>query len=133
MAAKRSRRGFFIPLVLVIGLAVAAADVFPIRQIISQGRELEESRDRLEAIQEENRKLEGQIQDLHTPAEIERIARADFGYVRPGEISYVVIKPEETHPSEQPPPEAEPAPDPESGGFFQALWDYLTGRDVSDE
>ena len=30
--------------------------------------------------------------------------------------------------------EAEPVPEPlpESGGFWEALWDYLTGRDIID-
>lgn len=126
---KSNRRGLVIPLLLIIGLV--AVEVFPIRQIISQGRELEESRARLEVIQEENRRLEQQIQDWQTPAGIERMARADFGYVRPGDISYVVVAQDDEFPSGEAPQTAGSAP--ESGGFFQALWDYLTGRDMGNE
>lgn len=132
MAEKSTRRrGVLIPLLLVIALAAVAADVFPIRQIISQGRELERSQTRLEEIREENRRLEQRIQDLQTPAGIEQIARADFGYVRPGDISYVVIA-EDGGAAAGRPGQAQGA-DPESGGFLQALWDYLTGRDLVDE
>ena len=131
MAEQSTRRGVVVPLLLVAALAAVAADVFPIRQIISQGRDLERSQARLEEIQEQNRRLEQEIQDLQTPAGIERIARADFGYVRPGEISYVVVAQEDGGP----PGQAVRArgADPESGGFLQALWDYLTGRDLVDE
>ena len=131
MAEKSTRRGVMIPLLLVIALAAVAADVFPIRQIISQGRDLERSQARLEEIQEENRRLEQEIQDLQTPAGIERIARADFGYVHPGDISYVVVAQEEGVSAGQ--PVQAPGAAPESGGFLQALWDYLTGRDLVHE
>lgn len=132
MAEKSTRRrGVLIPLLLVVALAAVAADVFPIRQIISQGRDLERSQTRLEEIREENRRLEQQIQELQTPAGIERIARADFGYVRPGDISYVVIAEDEGAAAGRL-AQAQGA-DPESGGFLQALWDYLTGRDLVDE
>jgi len=43
---------------------------------------------------------------LENPDEIELIARAEHGYVRPGEIPFVVVTPE----SGAPPPEAAPAP-----------------------
>ena len=130
MAKTRKRRGFFIPLVLVVGLVVAAVDVFPVRQLIARNREAEVVRARLTEIQKENTQLEREIQALHSPAEIERIARADFGFVRPGETSYVVILADEQPLEEPTEPEQEPAPD--SGGFWEALWDYLTGRDISD-
>ena len=135
MAKTRTRRGYFIPLVLVITFVVAAVDVFPVRQLIAQNRELEESTVRLKEIQEENARLEREIEALHAPAAIERIARADFGYVRPGETSYVVIDPDEELfevKPEEGQPEPEGAPDSESGGFWEALWDYLTGRDLTD-
>ena len=84
----------------------------------------------LKEIQADNARLQQEIRALRSPAEIERIARADFGYVRPGDLSYVIIL-DDTQPlEEQTEPEQEPAP--ASGGFWEALWDYLTGRDISD-
>ena len=130
MAKSRKGRGVFIPLVIVVALVLVAADVFPIRQLIAHNRQADEVRARLVEVQDENAQLEREIQTLRSSAEIERIARADFGYVRPGELSYAVIVAEE-----QPVDNADvlvPELAPESGGFWESLWDYLTGRDVSD-
>lgn len=132
MAKTRRRSGWFIPLVLVAGLILAAADVFPVRQLISQNREAQVRETQLLEIQQDNARLEREIEALHTPAAIERIARTDFGYVRPGEISYVVFFPEEPLTADSSGPVEDLPLQPESGGFWQALWDYLTGRDLVD-
>ena len=132
MARKSKRRGWFMPLILVAGLVLAVPEVFPIRQLISQNREVQAKEARLLEVQAENARLEREIQALHSPAEIERIARSDFGYVRPGEISYVVLAPEDPGTAATPDPLEEPDPAPRSGGFWEALWDYLTGRDLVD-
>lgn len=132
MAKKSKRRGWFIPLILVVGLIVAAADVFPIRQLISQNREVQVYEAQLLEIQEENARLEREIEALHSPTEIERIARTDFGYVRPGEISYVVFAPEDPLAETTEDPLDDQVPTSPSGGFWDALWDYLTGQDLVD-
>lgn len=132
MARARKRRGLLIPAFLVVVLIVAAVDVFPVRQLISQNREREEVEARLAEIHAENAQLEREIEALHSPAAIERIARADFGYVRPGEVSYVVIVAEEDGTAEPEMVAPETVEVPDSGGFWEALWDYLTGRDVID-
>ena len=132
MVAVRRRRGLLIPVFLVVLLLVAAVDVFPVRQLISQNRERQVVEARLAEIQAENAQLEREIEALHSPSAIERIARADFGYVRPGEVSYVVFEPAEDGTEESGVLETAPVPVPESGGFWEAVWDYLTGRDVID-
>lgn len=133
MAKRTKRRGWLIPLILVVGLSIATINVFPIRQLIAQNRDIQAREAELSEIQQENARLRREIESLHNPTEIERIARSDFGYVRPGEISYVVVPVEATEVSNQAPETAEePAPEFESGGFWDALWDYLTGRDLVD-
>ena len=132
MAKKSKRRGWFIPLLLVVGLIVAAADVFPVRQLITQNREVQAKEAELLEIQEENARIEREIEALHSPTEIERIARTDFGYVRPGELSYVVFTPEEPVAAASGSPPEDPVQATESVGFWEALWDYLTGRDLID-
>ena len=132
MVTARKRRGLLIPLFLVVALAVAAVDVFPVRQLISQSREREEVEARLAAVRAENAQLEREIEALHSPNAIERIARGDFGYVRPGEVSYVVIVRDEDDTTESEVLLGEEVGVPDSGGFWEALWDYLTGRDVID-
>ena len=127
----RQRRSVLLPLIMLGIVLVAAVDVFPVRQLIALNGEAEELRLHLAEIQEENARLEREVELLHSPKEIERIARADFGYVNPGETSYVVIMSDE--PKEPGPPEAGGSNEvvPESGGFWEALWDFLTGRDMS--
>ncbi|MCY4371415.1 MAG: septum formation initiator family protein [bacterium] len=132
MAKKPKRRRWFIPVLLVAGLLVAAANVFPVRQLISLNRDVQAREVQLLEIQEENARLEREIEALHSPTEIERIARTDFGYVRPGEISYVVFSPEDPLAVAAPEPLEDQVPAPASGGFWEALWDYLTGRDLVD-
>ncbi len=133
MAKRSKRRGWLIPLFLVVGLSIATINVFPIRQLIAQNREIQVRETELLEIQRENARLEREIEALYNPAAIERIARSDFGYVRPGEISYVVFPIEAPEVTEQATePGEESAPEFESGGFWEALWDYITGRDLED-
>ena len=122
----RRRGGYFVPALLVIVTAVVLTNVFPFRQIIAQNRQVTEAREELAALEAENALLERETEALQSPAEIERIARRDFGYVRPGDTSYVIVDPV-TRPV---PVEPQPAPAPESRGFLGAIWDYLTGRDL---
>ena len=126
----RQRRSVLLPLIMLGMVLVAAVDVFPIRQMITLNGEAEDLRLQLAKIQAENAQLETEIERLHSPTEIERIARADFGYVNPGETSYVVIMSDE--PVAPGPPSGEFSEAvPESGGFWEALWDFVTGRDMS--
>ena len=126
----RQRRSVLLPLMMLGIVLVAAVDVFPVRQLITLNGEAEDLRLHLAEIQEENAGLEAEIERLHSPTEIERIARADFGYVNPGETSYVVIMTDEPYDQEQPQGGSHEVV-PESGGFWEALWDFITGRDMS--
>ncbi len=127
MTETRRRGGYLVPLMLVIGVAVVVTNVFPFRQIIAQNRQVEQARTELATLQDENAALEREVEALRSPSEIERIARQDFGYVRPGDTSYVIVEP-----VRRPGTVVESAPQPqvESGGVFDAIWDWLTGRDL---
>lgn len=127
----RQRRSILLPLIMLGLVLVAAVDVFPVRQLVALNGEAEDLRLHLAEIREENARLEREVELLHSPTEIERIARADFGYVNPGETSYVVIvayEPQEAVPQGGGSNEVVP----ESGGFWEALWDFVTGHDMSD-
>ena len=126
MMETRRRGGYFVPILLVIVTAVVLTNVFPFRQIIAQNRQVAEAREELTVLQEENTRLEREAEALRSPAEIERIARRDFGYVRPGDTSYVIVDPVTRPVVAAAPTEAEP----ESRGILGAIWDYLTGRDL---
>lgn len=127
----RQRRSILLPLIMLGLVLVAAVDVFPVRQLVALNGEAEDLRLQLVEIREENTRLEREVELLHSPTEIERIARADFGYVNPGETSYVVITADEP---QEPVPQGGGSNEvvPESGGFWEALWDFVTGHDMSD-
>jgi cell division protein FtsL len=129
MVETRSRSSILLLLLLVAVLAIVLTNVFPFRQIIAQRRAVDIAEAQLSVLQEENTRLAAEAEALRSDAEIERIARADFGFVRPGDTSYVVVEPAPAIGELL--PEAEPEPEPlESRSFLGALWDFLTGRDL---
>ena len=128
-------RRFIVSGLLVVGLGAAVFNVFPFRQTIAQNRAVEEARVELENLQAENERLEREVKTLQSPGEIERIARADYGYVRPGDTSYVIVGPagEDSAPEgagASSEPDAEPVE--EASGFWSAVWGFITGRDLTD-
>jgi cell division protein FtsL len=129
---RSGRRRFpLIAVLLLTALAITLAGIFPFRQMIAQQRQVDQTQAHLDTLVEENRALEDKVAALNSPAEIERIAREQFGLVRPGETSYVVDTPTEAVPPSLAPP-AEEVVDERS--LLQRFWDFLTGRDlVPDE
>jgi cell division protein FtsL len=127
------RRGLRLSGLLVIGVltavVVTAAGIFPFHQILGQRDSVALAERQLEALQDENRRLEAEIAALETPEEVERLARERFGLVRPGETSYVVVTPEGDVPLR---PEPEPMLARDETPWWRDLWDFLTGKDVPD-
>ncbi len=128
--ARRGRRGSFVAVLLLVGLAIVLAGVFPFRQLIAQERLVDNTRAKLDALVVENEAIQNQIDAVQSPTELERIAREQYGMVRPGETSYIV--------------ELDGGPVPravvdqeqvlDSRSLLQRVWDFLTGRDlVPDE
>jgi cell division protein FtsB len=124
--ARGGRRGSFIAVMLLVGLAIVLAGVFPFRQLIAQERLVDNTRDKLDALVVENELIQEQIDAVQSPAELERIAREQYGMARPGETTYVVeleggpvsdgvITPENEVDSRSP---------------LERFWDFLTGRDL---
>jgi cell division protein FtsB len=129
-AARPKRPGAFVAVLLLVGLAIVLAGVFPFRQLIAQERLVENTEAKLDALVAENAALQAEIDGVTTPAELERIAREQYGMVRPGETSYVV------EPDRSPIPEASSAEQEvlDSRSLLERFWDFLTGRDlVPDE
>lgn len=125
------RRFPLIAVVLLTALAITLAGIFPFRQMIAQQRQVDQTQARLDTLVEENRALEEKVSALNSPAEIERIAREQFGLVRPGETSYVVDAPMNAAPAPQEVPVEEAVDD---RTLLERFWDFLTGRDlVPDE
>lgn len=115
-------------LLVAAGLAVVAAlatNVVPVSQILAQRAEVTEARSELARIEAENAVLAARVEDLQSPAEVERIARERLGYVRPGEEAYVVVDP--TGPESTVPA----AEDPADESLLDRVWEFVTGSDLA--
>lgn len=137
-AAKRPRRSrwrtvLFITLLVSFGLVVSG--VLPLQQYFERETQVDAAREELAALTDANAAFAEDVDALLTDQEIERIAREQYGFVRPGEVGYVVIVPEgegDTLTNRNPTP-VEPVEVPESPGFFKRIWLFLTGGDVVDD
>jgi len=123
---RQGRRGAVAAVLLLAGLAIVLAGVFPFRQLIAQQRLVDNTQSKLDALVAENQGLQSQIDEMQTPEELERIAREQYGMVRPGETSYVV----ELDGGPVPEPVTAAVPPLDSRSPLQKLWDFLTGRDL---
>lgn len=114
-------------LILLMGAAFLT-QVVPYAQIVDANRRVSEARERLASLRTENEALQADVAALQTDAEIEKLAREKLGYVRPGEIAYVVLDPPGTVEEET---EAVTEPDrTEDPTWVDLVWDFLTGADL---
>ena len=127
---RRVRRGRVLLVLIAVAVAVAATGVFPFRQILAQRESVALAETKLDALRHENMLLEQQIRALQTPQEVERMAREQFGLVRPGEISYVAVVPEGGAPERAAPAGAVL---PEDEPWWERLWSFLTGDDLVED
>jgi cell division protein FtsB len=67
--------------------------VFPTRTYLDQHRQLSLAAERLHVLDAQNQQLAAEAAKLQTPAEIQRLARAQYHMVRPGERASVILPP----------------------------------------
>lgn len=113
-------------MLLLVGLAIVLAGVFPFRQLIAQERLVENTRVKLDALIVGNEAIQGQIDAVQSPAELERIAREQYGMVQPGETSYIV----ELDGGPVPQAVVDSEQEIDSRSLLHRFWDFLTGRDL---
>lgn len=114
-------------LILLMGAAFLT-QVVPYAQIVDANHQVAEARERLATLTAENEALQADVAALQTDAEVERLAREKLGYVRPGEIAYVVLDPPGTVDEEaEEVVETGPAEEPT---WVDRVWDFLTGADL---
>ncbi|MGH9078113.1 MAG: FtsB family cell division protein [Acidimicrobiales bacterium] len=65
--------------------------VFPVRTLLAQHDQSTLAQHRLTELRQENAKLADRAAQLQTTAEIERLARQDYGLVKPGETAYAIL------------------------------------------
>ncbi|HEU5448407.1 MAG TPA: septum formation initiator family protein [Acidimicrobiia bacterium] len=84
-----SKARIVVASVIFIGILFGA--VYPTRTYMSQQRELRAAHHKLELFREQNGRLEAEAKRLESDEEIERIARARFNLVKPGEEAYAIV------------------------------------------
>jgi cell division protein FtsB len=95
VAAKVVRR-LAVPLVVaVVAGAVFFLGVFPVRTYLNQREAIAAAEAQLDELTARNEVLQQEVEILHDDAEIERLAREEYGLARPGEEIYQVLPPPE--------------------------------------
>ena len=117
-----SRARVLIAAVLFIGFLFGA--VYPTRTYLAQRRELRAAHHKLELFREQNGRLEAEAKRLESDEEIERIARARFNLVKPGEEAYAIV-PVPPKPGAPGAPAAAPAPAPQRASGPNAVLDWM--------
>ncbi|HWC40285.1 MAG TPA: septum formation initiator family protein [Acidimicrobiales bacterium] len=72
-------------------LALLVLVVFPTRSYLHERSNLNSAAHQLQSLNAQNRQLSDQIGRLNSDAEIERLARKDYGLVKPGEEAYAIL------------------------------------------
>ena len=82
------------PAVLVLTtMAVLVLGVFPTRTWLNQRRTISAAEAHLSQLEQANAQASAHAATLQTPAEVERLARLEFGYAKPGEEVYRILPP----------------------------------------
>lgn len=89
---RRARAWLVVSVLALAGALLLAA--FPASAWVAQGRERARLASDVSDLAQQNRRLEAQAALLRTDGEIERLARQDYGLVRPGEEAFAIIPPE---------------------------------------
>lgn len=77
--------------IVFVGFLLVA--VFPSQSWLNQRREVAARSAEVRDLEAEQRTLERRISTLKTDAEVERLAREQYGLVRPGEEAYAMLPP----------------------------------------
>ena len=118
-----SKARIVVAFVIFIGILFGA--VYPTRTYLAQRRDLRAAHQKLTLFKEQNAHLEAEAKRLGSDAEIERIARARFNLVKPGEEAYAVVPvPPKPGDPAAPPPPAAPSPARHASGP-EAVADWM--------
>ena len=83
------RVAVFLAVLALVGVLFLAG--FPARAYLAQRHERQRLASYVSSLAARNRALDEQVQRLGTNAEVERLAREQYGLVRPGEEAYVIV------------------------------------------
>ncbi|TDI52208.1 MAG: septum formation initiator family protein [Acidobacteria bacterium] len=139
VSTSRVRRGgrwrSVLLLVLFVVAGFAVTGVLPVREYLDRGQDVESAQLELDRLNAGNAVLAADISALYTDQEIERVAREQYGFVREGEIGYIITTPEGFEPVIEAQPQSQPqsVAVTEKRSFFERIWDFVTGRDQTTD
>jgi len=84
-----SKARIVVAFVIFIGILFGA--VYPTRTYLAQQRDRRAAHQKLALFKQQNGHLEAEAKRLESDEEIERIARARFNLVKPGEEAYAIV------------------------------------------
>ena len=126
---KRSRWRAVLFFALLVSLGLVASGVLPLQQYFEREIQVVDAEERLADLEAANNVIASDVDALQSDQEIERVAREQYGFVRPGEIGYVVITPDRPQDEIQSPSPVDA--ETSSPGFLERVWRYLTGDDIA--
>ncbi len=112
-------RRLFVSGLVVVGILFTFAN--PARTWHDQRQDIAAARERNVVLDQQSRQLQARAEKLATDDEVERLARSDYGLVKPGEEAFGILPTPGSGP-----PRAQPPPPPEPRSWWQSAWDTLT-------
>jgi cell division protein FtsB len=91
---ERSRVARLTPRASILGFVVFVAAIFavaPARAYLDQRAQRNQLTEQVTQLEQQNAALQQQLDRLHDPAELERLARDCLGMVDPGQIAFVPV------------------------------------------
>ncbi len=116
LAGNHRLRRLFVVSLVVVGILFTFAN--PARTWNDQRQEIVAARERNAVLDQQTKGLQAQADTLSSDAEVERLARAEYGLVKPGEEAFSILPAPGAAPS---PPQPPPPPKPRSG--WHSLWE----------
>jgi cell division protein FtsL len=120
VSAPRVKFGARLVIVGFVLVGLMFTSVYPIRRYLDFRHHIAQLHAQQKSLQLQQQQLQEEAAQLKTPAEIERLARAQLGMVRPGEVPFVIMTPGTKQDLAAPVmPAAQPA---QQEGFFSRWW-----------
>ncbi len=90
-ATHRRRRSVLALAVSIVAVGVLFVAVFPTRAFLTQRADIAAAEASLRDLEQANADLEAHVDALRSDAEVERLAREQYGLVYPGEEAYALL------------------------------------------
>ena len=89
--AARARRSRVLLAAAAVVAALVLATSFPFSSLLGQRQQLSVAQGQVDRLTSENRALSSEVLRLGDPATVAAIARADYGFVQPGQKAYDIL------------------------------------------